>query len=1101
MPRLKAFPDHLTKRALSGEMPLIAMLGPTNTGKTYFAIERLLAHRSGMIGLPLRLLAREVYDKLIDRVGSREVALVTGEEKIIPASARYWIATVEAMPLERPVEFLAIDEVQLAADEERGRIFTSRLLHARGTKETVFLGAETMRPILQRMFPDIEVQTRERFSQLSYAGSKKVTRLPRRTAIVGFSSDMVYATAELVRRQRGGAAVIMGALSPRTRNAQAALYQNGEVDYLIATDAIGMGLNMDIDHVAFSACRKFDGRRMRLLTNNEIAQIAGRAGRHIKDGSFGVTAQCPDLEDDVVEAVENHTFKPIDALQWRSETLDFSSLHALRLSLEQIPKNDLLKRARPGDDEVALARMISNLAVRERAKGTANISLLWDICQIPDYSKLSFDQHTTLLLDVFDQISGVGHVSEGWLAPKVERLNRTDGDIDTISARISQIRTWTYLSNRPGWIENAAHWRQESRAIEDRLSDALHEKLTQRFVDRRTSVLLKKLNDDAPLLAGVSQDGEVTVEGQFVGRLLGFEFIVDPSAKGPEAKRVRYAAERALKPVLAARAAAMANADTSEFELLADGSIQWRSSIIATLEKGPAQLRPNIRMRNLDALSPTMRGRVNDKVAEFVAVRVEALLGDLIRLKQAIDDESTDIAAVARGVAYRLVENFGAMSRAPISGELKQIEQAERAKLRKLGVRFGEYTLFVPSILKPAAARLLIMLWSLWTDREPKSFEPPKAGLVSFALDQDVPHAYYYASGYRPSGERAVRIDMLERLAGLIRTAREGGSAKQGFEVTSQMMSIVGCSGDDFEGILRSLGYRKETIKRKKETEAPTQSGDGANSDEASSNAGSSPDGASTEATVPAEGIATDQSSQDKSTEETILEEQTQDDQSTAVSSEHRTPNATAEANPPEQGNPAPDSSLEDANVKSDAPTQATETIPSIEAQSEPGLSIAPLTAEATTPDGAESTPPKTQDEAPAETPETPVSAESEVDDEMVEVEVWRMVPRRPQQRSQRRPQKDENGQNRRQADGNNAAQRNSKQQNGKPFSGRDGDKRDDKFGGKRGKKGGPRRDKQNQAPRQYNAGPKRSKGPDPDSPFAVLAALKSDGDDTAGNS
>jgi len=802
----------------SGHGRLCAVLGPTNTGKTHYALERMLAHKSGMIGLPLRLLAREIYDRIIAVRDPREVALVTGEEKIIPPNPRYWVATVEAMPLERAVEFMAIDEIQLAADPERGRIFTSRLLHARGRAETLLLGSHTMKPILQRLFSRIEFISRERFSKLTYTGPKKATRLPRRSAIVAFSADTVYALAELIRRQRGGAAVVLGALSPRTRNAQADLYQSGEVDFLIATDAIGMGLNMDIDHVGFAASRKFDGLRPRNLTPSEIAQIAGRAGRHIRDGTFGVTADCPAFDEDLVTAIEDHQFDPVTSLMWRSEVIDLSSLPALFKSLERQPPNALFARSRREDDEDALQRLAANEDVRDMAKGGAALATLWDICQIPDFRKTGGDQHARLLGEIFELLMRDGRINDDWLTPRVERLDRIDGDIDALSARIAHIRTWTYLSHRAAWLNRAPYWQERARAIEDKLSDALHEKLTQRFVDRRTAALLKRLKDDEPLLAGVTDDGEVIVEGQFVGRLLGFEFIVDPRASGAEAKSLRAAGEKALRPVLAARAAALANAEAGELRLEDDGTVWWRSAPVGQLQKGPAPLRPSLAISGLADVTPNLRGRVEDRLKEFVSAKIEGLLGPLVALQNSANSESeTGLKGITKGVAYRLVENFGATSRTQFGEELKQIDQEERSKLRKIGVRFGEFTLFMPALLKPAPASLLTLLWALWTDRKPNAVPAPAAGRVSMEISENLPHAYYYACGYRPSGARAVRIDMLERVAGLIRTARNEGNPREGFEATSQMMSLVGCSGEDFEAILRSLGFRKNVVKRKVE--------------------------------------------------------------------------------------------------------------------------------------------------------------------------------------------------------------------------------------------------------------------------------------------
>ncbi len=798
----------------SADRPVTAVLGPTNTGKTHYAIERMLAYKSGMIGFPLRLLAREIYDKLVKRRPTQEIALVTGEEKIVPKKPRYWICTVEAMPLSEPVEFLAIDEIQLAANPERGRTFSSRLLNARGRAETLFLGSDTMAPILRQLFPKISFLGRERFSTLAFTGSKKVTRLPRRTAIVAFSSDTVYAIAELVRRQRGGAAVVLGALSPRTRNAQAALYQDGEVDYLIATDAIGMGLNMDIDHVAFAGRRKFDGRHMRDLTAAEAAQIAGRAGRHMRDGTFGITGDCRPFDEAMIEAIEEHRFEAVRGLFWRSENLDFASIPALLNSLETKPPRAEFIRARPDDDERAFAFLVRDPDIREMAGGGAALALLWEVCQLPDFRKVTVDQHGRLIGEIYTELIRHERLAEDWFAPRIAPLQQTTGDIDTLSSRIAHIRSFTYLAHRVSWVDKATYWQERTRAIEDRLSDALHERLTQRFVDRRTAVLLKKLKSDEPLLAGVTDDGEVIVEGQFVGRLLGFEFIIDPRATGPDAKPVRAAAEKALAPVLAARASALANAKPEDLSIDHDGTIWWRQSGVATLEKGPAPLRPKLVIRNIGSLTPVLRGRIEDRLTDYMAARIEGLLGPLIATQQLIDATGEKaLDGTTRGVAYRLVENFGAASRHLFGDDLKQLAQTERAKLRNAGMRFGEYTLFMPALLKPAPASLLTLLWALWHDRDPSALTPIKAGLVSTAVEENVPHAFYYASGYRPSGNRAVRIDMLERLAGDIRRAREA-AGRDGFEATPQMMSLVGCSGEDFEAILTSLGFRKNTVRK-----------------------------------------------------------------------------------------------------------------------------------------------------------------------------------------------------------------------------------------------------------------------------------------------
>ncbi|MEM1192187.1 MAG: helicase-related protein [Pseudomonadota bacterium] len=1024
-------------RAMGTEKPVTAVLGPTNTGKTHYAIERMLAYKSGMIGFPLRLLAREVYDKLVARRSAQEIALVTGEEKIIPRSPRYWVCTVEAMPLSERTEFLAIDEIQLAAHQERGRTFTSRLLYARGAAETLFLGSDTMAPILRRLFPHINFIGRERFSTLSFAGAKKVTRLPRRSAIVGFSADTVYAIAELVRRQRGGAAVVLGALSPRTRNAQAELYQNGEVDYLIATDAIGMGLNMDIDHVAFAARRKFDGRQMRDLTASEAAQIAGRAGRHMRDGTFGITADCRDFDEPMVEAIEEHRFDAVSALFWRAEALDFSSIPALQHSLDSPAPRDELLRARPDDDERVFTQLIKQDTIRHYATGGAALAQLWDVCQLPDFRKVTLDQHTRLVGDIYEELMAHERISEEWLAPRVAPLDRADGDIDALSSRIAHIRSWTYLANRGAWLENASYWQDQTRAIEDRLSDALHERLTQRFVDRRTAVLLKKLKDDEPLLAGISEDGEVIVEGQFVGRLLGFEFILDPRARGAAAKPIRAAAEKALRPELAARGSALANADADTLDLMPAGTITWRGSIVAHLEKGPGPFRPKLVMRNVDALTPVLRGRIEDRLTDYLANRMEALLAPLLAMQRACDQTPEQagedgLKPETRGIAWRLVENFGATSRGQFGDELKSLDQKERAKLRALGLRFGEYTLFLPALLKPAPAGLLTLLWALWHDKDVTKINPPKAGLVSTPVDETIPHAYYYASGYRPSGARAVRIDLLERLAGEIRTAREKSDRREGFEATPQMMSLVGCSGEDFEAILMSLNFRKNTVTRPAPQSAPT------------------PAVPETQATPDATEPSTDPH--------------------TNQQDEDATPIAEAEA-----------------EAKTDAHDPAAQASPAPAPDIDPVMSKISDVMPKGDPPGANLVNPAPQTTMNEAEEKSDQAAEGGDASDTISVTLWRYQPKRAPQN--RKPKRGD-------ANTRNDTKRSRTGADGKP-GGRqkahaDGRNRRKHSGNPQNRNGGP--DKQraggkNQNPHMHK--PRHLKTADPDSPFAVLAALK----------
>ncbi|MGB6751646.1 MAG: helicase-related protein, partial [Xanthobacteraceae bacterium] len=523
-----------------------AVLGPTNTGKTHLAIERMLSHSSGLIGLPLRLLAREVYNRAVERVGADSVALITGEEKIKPPNPRFWVATVEAMPRDLDVAFLAIDEIQLAADFERGHVFTDRMLNRRGRGETLVLGAATMRPIVERLLPGASIVSRPRLSQLTFAGEKKLTRLPRRSAVVAFSADEVYAIAELIRRQRGGAAVVLGSLSPRTRNAQVGLYQSGEVDYLVATDAIGMGLNLDVDHIAFASDRKFDGYQYRKLNPSELAQIAGRAGRATRDGTFGTSGRCPPFEPELVQALESHTFDPVKLVQWRSSDLDFSSVGALQATLATAPTENALARAPVAEDILVLDHAARDDGVRNMIGSPADVERLWDVCQLPDYRKIAPANHAELVVTLFGYLQREGKIATDWFAEQIAMADRTDGDIDTLSTRIAHIRTWTFAANRPDWLADPEHWQSVTRGVEDKLSDALHERLTERFVDRRTSALMRRMRDSSSLDPQFNKTGEVIVEGHVIGRLDGFVFVPEASAGGSEAKALQNAAQKAL---------------------------------------------------------------------------------------------------------------------------------------------------------------------------------------------------------------------------------------------------------------------------------------------------------------------------------------------------------------------------------------------------------------------------------------------------------------------------------------------------------------------------------------------------------------------------
>jgi ATP-dependent RNA helicase SUPV3L1/SUV3 len=802
---------------LSGR-DVTAVLGPTNTGKTHLAIERMVAHQSGVIGLPLRLLAREVYGRVAQKVGAANVALITGEEKIAPPGARYSVCTVEAMPRETDAAFVAIDEVQLAADMERGHIFTDRILHLRGRHETLLLGAGTMRGILERLLRGLSVVTRPRMSHLAHAGQKKITRLPRRSAIVAFSADEVYAIAELIRRQRGGAAVVLGALSPRTRNAQVELYQSGDVDFLVATDAIGMGLNLDVDHVAFAQNRKFDGHQYRQLTAAELGQIAGRAGRHVRDGTFGETGQVDPFSDEIIERIESHDFDPIKVLQWRTADFDFSSLDALRASIEAIPPVEGLTRALPATDAQALERLAQDAAIRRAAGGRNNVQLLWEVCALPDYRRIAPAQHSDLIASLFLDLAGKGHVDEAYMGEQVRRADSLEGDIDTLSQRIAEIRTWTYVSHRPGWLADPAHWQEKTRDIEDRLSDALHERLTKRFVDRRTSVLMRRLRENEMLEAEINPTGEVLVEGHHVGELQGFRFTADQTAEGEDAKAVRAAAQKALVTEFENRAQRFSLCANGDLALSSEGLVRWLGAPVAALTSSEDPLRPRAVLLADEHLTGPARDKVAARIERFVAFQIETALKPLIDLKSA-----EQLSGMARGVAFRLVENYGILNRRDVAEDVRALDQDARGALRRLGVRFGAFHIFVPALIKPAPAGLLTLLWALQNDAKDRPgfgdvVGALAAGRTSIALDETFEKNFYRLAGFRIVGKRAVRVDILERLADLIRPALawrpgqgkrpDGAYDGNAFTVTPGMMSILGATPQDMEEILKALGYR-----------------------------------------------------------------------------------------------------------------------------------------------------------------------------------------------------------------------------------------------------------------------------------------------------
>jgi ATP-dependent RNA helicase SUPV3L1/SUV3 len=1074
-----------------------AVLGPTNTGKTHLAIERMLAHSSGMIGLPLRLLAREVYNKVVARAGVDSVALITGEEKIKPPHARFWVSTVEAMPRDLDVSFLAVDEIQLGADFERGHVFTDRMLNLRARDETLILGAATMRPMVEKLLPGAHIVSRPRLSTLLYSGAKKITRLPSRSAIVAFSAAEVYAIAELIRRQRGGAAVVLGALSPRTRNAQVELYQNGDVDYLVATDAIGMGLNLDVDHVAFASDRKFDGYQFRKLNPAELGQIAGRAGRAIRDGTFGTTGRCDPFEPELVQALESHTFEPIRLLQWRNSKLDYASIGALQASLAMAPNEPGLTRAPIGEDILVLEHAARDEDVRTLARNPGSIERLWDACQVPDYRKIAPATHAELAVTLYGFLMREGNIPKDWFARQLAQADRTDGDIDTLSNRIAHVRTWTYVANRPDWLADPEHWQGVARAIEDKLSDALHERLAERFVDRRTSVLMRRLRENTMLETEIGKSGEVTVEGHVIGRLDGFMFAPDASAAGSEAKTLNSAAQKVLAGEIEARATKLSQASNDQIVLANDGALRWTGDLVGKLTAGDDTLRPRVRIIADEHLTGPARELVQTRLDLWLKSQIEKLLAPLFSLTVA-----DDITGMARGIAFQLVEALGVLERQKVAEEVKGLDQPSRAILRKYGVRFGAYHIYLPILLKPAPRALATQLWAL-------KHESPDAkgvaellhlaasGRTSIPIDKDTPKALYRTAGYRVCGERAVRVDILERLADLIRPALswresattpkpDGAFDGRGFTVTGAMTSLTGASGEDFASILRSLGYRMD--RKPKPPEAKP-------AEAAPAEAGVAPVAVATEdgapsADVPAEAPA------DAPAAETV-----------------ETPAETAAASEPDVSEPAASISL----------LPAVEVAPTI---AEAAEATAPLAG-----DGAVAAEAAKTDE-PAKEPET--------------IEVWRPgghSERRPNHRPRRAPRAQTSAGAPASADGAAATvegapavapkegpprhQRHDRQQRterqarsfetkgpsrpghltphpaSKPAF-KPGFKSNQPGGrpGQRGDFGGrPRRDRGDQVERaereQYNAkphgsgAPARDKAPDPNSPFAKLAALK----------
>ncbi len=771
-----------------------AVLGPTNTGKTYLAIDRMLGHATGMIGFPLRLLARENYDRIVALKGRRTVALITGEEKIVPPRPRWFVCTVESMPLDRSVAFLAIDEIQLCADRERGHVFTDRLLHARGTEETMFLGADTIAPVLRRLVPEAKIETRPRFSTLSYAGAKKLTRLPRRSAIVAFSLNEVYGLAELVRSHRGGTAVVLGALSPRTRNAQVAMYQAGEVDYMVATDAIGMGLNLEIDHVAFAGMRKFDGEKARLLLPAEIGQIAGRAGRYQQDGSFGVTHEARPLDEKLVEAIESHQYDTIDRLCWRNRVLEFGSTRVLIDSLSLPPPSPMLYRARDGEDFLALKSLREDRDVAALATDPATIALLWEVCQVPDFRKVMPDIHVRLLRRIYLHLaSNAARLPADWIGGHIAHLDNINGDIDTLTQRIAHIRTWTYISHRADWLDDTPHWQGLTREIEDRLSDALHARLLQRFVDRRASVMVKQRQGNGALLSFVNKDGEVIVEGVVAGQFTGLTFQRDASQSQAESRILVAAARATIDGEIVRRAAALCAAGDSAFSLSRAGQIRWNDIATAVLRPGLSPLQPAIVLPRNEFLHKTLKAAVHKRLARWLDGHIQRRMRALFTVRDA------KLGPAGRGIAFQLAERLGSIPRAEAQAQIAALDAGDRRTLSRLGLRFGAHVVYLNPLLRPAAQRLRAILAAIHADTA-----APRVGRGAILPADGVSAEIWAHIGYRVLGHRAIRFDNAERLAAGVRKRGRKGP----FTADADLIALAGCGDAALIGVLGDLGFQ-----------------------------------------------------------------------------------------------------------------------------------------------------------------------------------------------------------------------------------------------------------------------------------------------------
>ena len=787
---------------------ITAVLGPTNTGKTHLAVETMLEYDSGIIGFPLRLLAREIFDKCVNKVGAEKVALVTGEEKIIPKSPKYYVCTVESMPQDMVVDFVAVDEIQMCTDHERGHIFTDRLLNARGEKLTMFLGSHTMKSVISSLINNIEFVARERYSKLSYSGHKKISRLNPKTALIAFSVDGVYAIAELVRRQKGGAAIIMGSLSPKTRNSQVELYQSGDANFLVATDAIGMGINMDINNVSFSNLRKFDGKKTRKLNLSEISQIAGRAGRHINDGTFGITGQCKQLTSDEIEKLEKHELNEVDVLYWRNSEINFNSLDNLVSSLEKKTNSEFLKRINDCEDEKVLKFLIKNNNDIKAKYSKSYIKILWECCQIPDFSKKAYGNHIEVVKKVFEFLtSKSGKVTNDYMKKQLEHLDKYNGNIDTLMNRISNVRTWSYVANKKNWASNSDYWIERTKYIEDRLSDKLHKELTKSFIDKRISVLSRNLKQDITLATEIKNENEVIIDGQYMGRLNGMKLELDLKSGSlkTDIKSLRKAARQAIAPELMKRVNKIIKSEV--FKLNDDHKIYWMDNPIAYITRGKNYLNPKLELLVDEAIDPESKEKLKIYLEKKLYKLISSELSNLVNLSKTKFKNN-----YARALCYQLFENNGVIKRETVHQMMKNISKEDRLSLRKIGVQIGRYHIFLPRMLKPSAVELRVKLWKLYFPEDKENIIP-KFGLNFLNNKTKKNNKFLLICGFENFDKFYVRVDILERLfLKIIENTKNGA-----FKIDSDMINLIGCSKENFFKLLELMEYRSKKSKKEKE--------------------------------------------------------------------------------------------------------------------------------------------------------------------------------------------------------------------------------------------------------------------------------------------